>query len=618
MKKKLRYKKKAQEGLNNLLSGETTDSILRSQESMQQKQDTKRGIENSVNSFSSQFASPLGSKIGQFGNMGGEALSQNSFKKDGTVKKGQYAAGKAVKYGSTGAQIGSNPALMAATGGASVAIGAALGTAAGVASGLVESKNINYQAKEINKQKKTLGAQNNIQATVNDRIQANQAKNGKYKIKVPVDEMVEEHEELLKTLKSPSKSDDKKEYKKQSKELKKYKKLDKKEDIAEGEEREIETEGREPIFSDKDANGNRKLLYYNPNDPTHSEGGVKAKVVKKGKYKMKSGESKLTIPEGSAIVTAKNNDNKKALMAYKRGDKQTLEKIINKMPVDKPSKKKKDDGNLYTKLLNYGKEIPKEVDLQTSAVNIIDGKEVPQTNPNSPLAMAKRASEQAKKVGGQMGSKIGSDVSTNKFDLNQGLNKALTSAPAIYNTGKGLFGRVQKTERNYYNPELLKYKDASDPLRKAAQDEYTQTREEVRRGAPNASTYLANSQMAANQRYKRREGIENNEVQRQTDINNQNVGLKNEAKMANLELRNQYNDMDLQNKSRKDDYLAKGLEQGSSLAQMSTLNKNREKSDEALLKVLKSKNFKFNRDSNEVTTYNKGSKNLKPKYKKKK
>lgn len=601
MKKKLRYKKKAQEGLNNLLSGETTDSILRSQESMQQKQDTKRGIENSVNSFSSQFASPLGSKIGQFGNMGGEALSQNSFKKDGTVKKGQYAAGKAVKYGSTGAQIGSNPALMAATGGASVAIGAALGTAAGVASGLVESKNINYQAKEINKQKKTLGAQNNIQATVNDRIQANQAKNGKYKIKVPVDEMVEEHEELLKTLKSPSKSDDKKEYKKQSKELKKYKKLDKKEDIAEGEEREIETEGREPIFSDKDANGNRKLLYYNPNDPTHSEGGVKAKVVKKGKYKMKSGESKLTIPEGSAIVTAKNNDNKKALMAYKRGDKQTLEKIINKMPVDKPSKKKKDDGNLYTKLLNYGKEIPQEVDLQTSAVNIIDGKEVPVGSTGN-----LNTDNQGKK------NKLNTD------SINQGLNKALTSAPAIYNTGKGLFGRVQKTERNYYNPELLKYKDASDPLRKAAQDEYMQTREEVRRGAPNASTYLANSQMAANQRYKRREGIENNEVQRQTDINNQNVGLKNQAKMANLELRNQYNDMDLQNKSRKDDYLAKGLEQGSSLAQMSTLNKNREKSDEALLGVLKSKNFKFNRDSNEVTTYNKGSKNLKPKYKKKK
>jgi len=601
MKKKLRYKKKAQEGLNNLLSGETTDSILRSQESMQQKQDTKRGIENSVNSFSSQFASPLGSKIGQFGNMGGEALSQNSFKKDGTVKKGQYAAGKAVKYGSTGAQIGSNPALMAATGGASVAIGAALGTAAGVASGLVESKNINYQAKEINKQKKTLGAQNNIQATVNDRIQANQAKNGKYKIKVPVDEMVEEHEELLKTLKSPSKSDDKKEYKKQSKELKKYKKLDKKEDIAEGEEREIETEGREPIFSDKDANGNRKLLYYNPNDPTHSEGGVKAKVVKKGKYKMKSGESKLTIPEGSAIVTAKNNDNKKALMAYKRGDKQTLEKIINKMPVDKPSKKKKDDGNLYIKLLNYGKEIPQEVDLQTSAVNIIDGKEVPVGSTGN-LKTGNQGKKKKQKID----------------SINQGLNKALTSAPAIYNTGKGLFGRVQKTERNYYNPELLKYKDASDPLRKAAQDEYTQTREEVRRGAPNASTYLANSQMAANQRYKRREGIENNEVQRQTDINNQNVGLKNQAKMANLELRNQYNDMDLQNKSRKDDYLAKGLEQGSSLAQMSTLNKNREKSDEALLGVLKSKNFKFNRDSNEVTTYNKGSKNLKPKYKKKK
>jgi hypothetical protein len=45
--------------------------------------------------------------------------------------------------------------------------------------------------------------------------------------------------------------------------------------------REIETEGREPIFSPKDKNGKRKLLYYNPNDPTHEEGGVRAMVIPK-------------------------------------------------------------------------------------------------------------------------------------------------------------------------------------------------------------------------------------------------------------------------------------------------------------------------------------------------
>jgi hypothetical protein len=54
--------------------------------------------------------------------------------------------------------------------------------------------------------------------------------------------------------------------------------------------RMIETEGREPIFSPKKADGSRDLLYYNPNDPTHAEGGVKAMVMPKasdGKKKTK-------------------------------------------------------------------------------------------------------------------------------------------------------------------------------------------------------------------------------------------------------------------------------------------------------------------------------------------
>jgi hypothetical protein len=46
----------------------------------------------------------------------------------------------------------------------------------------------------------------------------------------------------------------------------------------------IETEGREPIFSPQKADGTRDLLYYNPNDPTHEEGGVKAVVMPKKKY----------------------------------------------------------------------------------------------------------------------------------------------------------------------------------------------------------------------------------------------------------------------------------------------------------------------------------------------
>ncbi|MEX5523476.1 hypothetical protein, partial [Bacillus cereus] len=37
----------------------------------------------------------------------------------------------------------------------------------------------------------------------------------------------------------------------------------------------IESEGREPVFSPKKKDGSRDLLYFNPNDPTHANNGVK-------------------------------------------------------------------------------------------------------------------------------------------------------------------------------------------------------------------------------------------------------------------------------------------------------------------------------------------------------
>jgi hypothetical protein len=60
----------------------------------------------------------------------------------------------------------------------------------------------------------------------------------------------------------------------------------------------IETEGREPIFSPKKADGTRDLLYYNPNDPTHEEGGVKAVVMPRNRYN--NGTSNL-MPKRSKV-----------------------------------------------------------------------------------------------------------------------------------------------------------------------------------------------------------------------------------------------------------------------------------------------------------------------------
>lgn len=66
------------------------------------------------------------------------------------------------------------------------------------------------------------------------------------------------------------------------------------------------------------------------------------------KYKYKYGSGAITIPEGSAIVTANGGKNKQALMAYKKGNYKLLNNIIEKMPEDNGDKAQ--DGKKLTKV----------------------------------------------------------------------------------------------------------------------------------------------------------------------------------------------------------------------------------------------------------------------------
>jgi hypothetical protein len=63
----------------------------------------------------------------------------------------------------------------------------------------------------------------------------------------------------------------------------------------------------------------------------------------------KHGTAALTIPEGSAIVTANGGKNKQALRAYKKGNYKLLNKIIDGMPEDKVHKKQGGDKDLKAK-----------------------------------------------------------------------------------------------------------------------------------------------------------------------------------------------------------------------------------------------------------------------------
>ena len=65
-------------------------------------------------------------------------------------------------------------------------------------------------------------------------------------------------------------------------------------------------------------------------------------------FKFKEGTGALTIPEGSAIVTANGGKNKQALMAYKQGNYKLLNNIIDDMPEDRVSKKQDGAYDLYS------------------------------------------------------------------------------------------------------------------------------------------------------------------------------------------------------------------------------------------------------------------------------
>jgi hypothetical protein len=71
--------------------------------------------------------------------------------------------------------------------------------------------------------------------------------------------------------------------------------------------------------------------------------GMKNCGCKHPKKKYKYGTGALTIPEGSAIVTANGGKNMQALRAYKKGNYKLLNDIIDDMPEDKVSKA--DGGN---------------------------------------------------------------------------------------------------------------------------------------------------------------------------------------------------------------------------------------------------------------------------------
>lgn len=176
--------------------------------------------------------------IADVGSMAGNVIRSNNKSQGGAV------AGGAVEMGATGAALG-----MQVGGPIGAAIGAGAGAIYGGVTGSMEYKKGKKLQEQAERDVALTNANKKFKETSNTSAQSYLAKKGKYKVKS----------------KQP---------------------------------RMIETEGREPIFSPEKADGTRDLLYYNPNDPTHEEGGVKAMVMPRNKYN--TGVSNL-MPKRSKV-----------------------------------------------------------------------------------------------------------------------------------------------------------------------------------------------------------------------------------------------------------------------------------------------------------------------------
>jgi gas vesicle protein/peptidoglycan hydrolase-like protein with peptidoglycan-binding domain len=197
-------------------------------------------INNSLNALSGQYKG-----IGQIGGMAGDFVKNKvEDKKTGSI------VGGALKTGASGAALGAQ--IGSIIPGVGTGIGAAVGGTAGLIIGGRRGKQEAIESAELEKE----AQQEADTANFNKGFKRDAATN--------VQQFVKKGRRKLKT-KQP---------------------------------RLIETEGREPIFSPKKKDGTRDLLYYNPNDPTHEEGGVKALVMPRNKYN--SGTSNL-MPRRSKV-----------------------------------------------------------------------------------------------------------------------------------------------------------------------------------------------------------------------------------------------------------------------------------------------------------------------------
>lgn len=173
------------------------------------------------------------------------------------------------------------------------------------------------------------------------------------------------------------------------------------------------------------------------------------------------------------------------------------------------------------------------------------------------------------------------------------LNAAAQLAPTLYNIGEGVFGKVEKEKANYLTPNLLKYQDSSNPLRRASDTSFRIDASNARNlSGGNAGNIRANLNQANVENFNRKQDINQAEVAQALAIQNANVGIKNQADQYNTQEKTRVQNANSQNAARKSDYLGVGLKGLSDFSQVRTIDANQADNNEQLYDALETRSYK--------------------------
>jgi hypothetical protein len=179
-------------------------------------------------------------------------------------------------------------------------------------------------------------------------------------------------------------------------------------------------------------------------------------------------------------------------------------------------------------------------------------------------------------------------------DINKvagGVESAIQSAPTIYNSIKGTFGKPTLTTRRYISPNLMTYQDQSDPNRRQAQEQFNIDKSNSNNQVGTMGQQQSNMAQAGVAKYNRMSDINNYETNRKVGVNNANTEIKNNANQTNIGLANEYDQMDLQNKTAKNNYQSTAVTGASNLSFNREQMNNQKDRDSILAKTLSTNNM---------------------------